>query len=331
MQKRGVQRIIRIYEERRGKFGVTMLAVEHLSKTYTSGFLLHKAELHAVRDVSFSIKSDEIFGLVGESGCGKTTLGKMLVRLLEPTRGRVTIGDLDVTRLRGSKLQRYWPNLQMIFQDPRSSLNPRMRIGDSLVEGLRLSGKKDFIEDTVQEIIRSMNIREEILNRYPHEVSGGEIQRIVIARAISLNPTLIVADEPTSNLDLSVQAQILTLIKTIQQARAIPCVLISHDIEVVHWMCDRIAVMLQGRIVEEGPTDDVIRNPLHPYTRELISASSFGETTELHNHEVSGNTGEGCPYTGRCSKVKQECRSGEVQLRGGTHKVACRSFFKDKD
>lgn len=304
-----------------------MLAVEHLSRTYASGFFLHKAEVHAVRDVSFSIKRDEIFGLVGESGCGKTTLGRMLVRLLEPTRGRVKIGDLDVTSLRGSELQRYWPNLQMIFQDPRSSLNPRMRIGDSLVEGLRLSGRRDLIEDTVQEIIRSMNIREEILNRYPHEVSGGEIQRIVIARAISLNPKLIVADEPTSNLDLSVQAQILTLIKNIQNERSIPCILISHDIEVVQWMCDRIAVMLRGRIVEEGPTDDVIQNPLHPYTRELINASSFfRETTEYQ--EVSQTTDEGCPYAERCAMVKQECRSSEVQLKGGIHKVACRAVIE---
>ncbi|AKB77172.1 Oligopeptide transport ATP-binding protein OppF [Methanosarcina horonobensis HB-1 = JCM 15518] len=307
-----------------------MLAVEHLSKTYTSGFFLNKTEVHAVRDVSFSIRSDEIFGLVGESGCGKTTLGKMLVRLLEPTGGRVKIGDLDVTNLKGAELQRYWPNLQMIFQDPRSSLNPRMRIGDSLVEGLLLSGKRDLIEDTVQEIIRSMNIREEILNRYPHEVSGGEIQRIVIARAISLNPALIVADEPTSNLDLSVQAQILTLIKNIQKEHPIPCVLISHDIEIVQWMCDRTAVMLRGRIVEEGPTDDLIQNPLHPYTQELINASLFcGEKIEYHNPEVSQTTDEGCPYKERCSMVKQECRIGEVQLRGGIHKVACRAVSEN--
>lgn len=307
-----------------------MLAVEHLSKTYTSGFFLNRTELHAVRDVNFSIKSDEIFGLVGESGCGKTTLGKMLVRLLEPTGGRVKIGDLDITSLKGAELQRYWPNLQMIFQDPRSSLNPRMRIGHSLVEGLRLSGKSDLIEDTVQEIIRNMNIREEILNRYPHEVSGGEIQRIVIARAISLNPALIVADEPTSNLDLSVQAQILTLIKNIQKEHSIPCVLISHDIEVVKWMCDRTAVMLRGRIVEEGPTDDLIQNPLHPYTQELINASLFcGEKTEYHNPEIFQTTDEGCPYKDRCSVVKQECRSGKVQLRGGIHKVACRSVSEN--
>ena len=307
------------------EFGAIMLAVEHLSKTYTSGCFLSKAEVHAVRDVNFSIKSDEIFGLVGESGCGKTTLGKMLVRLLEPTGGRVKIGDLDVTSLKGAKLQRYWPNLQMIFQDPRSSLNPRMRIGDSLVEGLQLSGKKDLIEDTVQEIIRSMNIREDILSRYPHEVSGGEIQRIVIARAISLNPALIVADEPTSNLDLSVQAQILTLIKKIQKEHSIPCVLISHDIEVVKWMCDRIAVMLRGRVVEEGPTDDLIQNPLHPYTREIINASLFcGKKAGSHNPEAFQTTDEGCPYKERCAMVKQECWSGEVQLIGDIHKVACK-------
>lgn len=302
-----------------------MLTVEHLHKTYSGG-TFHRTEVHAVRDVNFCMKKEEILGLVGESGCGKTTLGKMLVRLAEPTSGRITIGDLDITRLRGAELQRYWPNLQMIFQDPRSSLNPRMRVGDSLVEGLRLSGRESSIGgDTVQEIIENMNIREEILDRYPHEVSGGEIQRIVIARAVTLNPSLIVADEPTSNLDLSVQAQILTLIKDLHKQRSIPCILISHDIEVVRWMCDRIAVMFQGRIVEEGPTYAVTRHPLHPYTQELIEASSLcDEATGDHNPEETLVTNEGCPYAGRCAMAKEECRNAKVQLTGGSHRVACR-------
>lgn len=301
-----------------------MLVVENLSKVYTSGFF-RPLEYHAVKDVSFSVKDDEIYGLVGESGSGKTTIGKMLVRLIEPTHGKISIDNRDISGLRGSELQEYWPNLQMIFQDPRSSLNPKIKVGESLVEGLKISGKVQSINNNlVKDLLKSVNIREEILNRYPHEVSGGEIQRIVIARALSLNPKLIVADEPTSNLDLSVQAQILRLIKDLQRERSIPCILISHDIEVMRWMCDRIAVMLNGKIVEEGMTDDVIQNPLHPYTQDLIKATSFSDIATVDREygavKVSDN---GCPYAGKCSMVKPECQEKEIQLKGGLHKVAC--------
>ncbi|HIJ06365.1 MAG: Oligopeptide ABC transporter, ATP-binding protein [Methanomicrobiales archaeon 53_19] len=300
-----------------------MLVVENLSKIYTSGFF-RPQDFHAVKDVSFSVHKDEIFGLVGESGSGKTTIGKMLVRLIDPTSGKITIDKKDITNMRGKELREYWTNLQMVFQDPRSSLNPRIKVGESLIEGLKLSGNIDSIDEVTQDLLKSVNIREEILNRYPHEVSGGEIQRIVIARALSLNPKLLVADEPTSNLDMSVQAQVLRLIKDLQRKHSIPCILISHDIEVVKWMCDRIAVMLNGRIVEEGITNDVIHNPQHPYTQDLIKATFLSDIPTVDGEPGEGHSlHNGCSYAGKCIFVKPECLENEIQLRGDHHKVAC--------
>ena len=302
-----------------------MLSVQHLSKTYKSGFLSH-SDVKAVIDVNFSLKGKETLGILGESGCGKTTLGKMLVRLLEPTSGQIVIQDTIITNLQGKKLYQYWPKLQMIFQDPRSSLNPRMKIIDSLMEGLKLSGNGSVQQDTITDILKKMNIREEILCRFPHEVSGGEIQRIVIARAISAKPALIVADEPTSNLDLSVQAQILSILKTLHNDYSIPCVLISHDIDIVKWMCDRVAVMFKGRIIEEGQVHEVIDTPLHPYTRALVGIQTNGDDSDegLTPHEVFHLPEKtGCPYSNRCMYAEEICMQQEAKLLGNGHKVAC--------
>lgn len=248
-----------------------MLRVEGLSKTYRTG-LLSRQRTSVVDQVSFEVGKHEIFGLLGESGCGKTTIGKMIVRLLPPTAGRILVGDTDITRLQGRQLRAYWPRLQMIFQDPRSSLNPRMRVGDSLVEGLKLAGHAGPLDQAAHDLAQQVGVRTEILRRYPHEVSGGEIQRIVIARALSLKPAVLVADEPTSNLDMSVQAQVLHLLKDVQQRLQIPCVLISHDIHVMQRMCQRVAVIHQGHIVEMGDVNRIVTQPQHPYTQALMQA-----------------------------------------------------------
>ncbi|MDO4769099.1 MAG: ATP-binding cassette domain-containing protein [Brachymonas sp.] len=248
-----------------------MLIVEKVSKAYQSGLLARQRTL-AVNEVSFSVADDEIFGLVGESGCGKTTIGKMIVRLERPTSGTIRVGDTEVTSLEGRKLRAHWSRLQMIFQDPRSSLNPRMRVGESLVEGLKLAGQTQNLQQAAKDLADQVSVRAEILKRYPHEVSGGEIQRIVIARALSLNPSVLVADEPTSNLDMSVQAQVLHLLKEVQQRLRIPCVLISHDIHVVRKMCQRIAILHKGEIVETGDAQSIISQPQHPYTQALMQA-----------------------------------------------------------
>jgi peptide/nickel transport system ATP-binding protein len=302
-----------------------MLSVEHLSKTFRSGFFSH-SDIHAVRDVSFHLKGEEILGILGESGCGKTTLGKMLVRLLDPTSGTITVGNTTITRLHGKALYRFWPRLQMVFQDPRASLNPRMKIIDSLLEGLKISGKITDEKAEIHGILKKLNIREEILYRYPHEVSGGEIQRIVIARALSAKPALIVADEPTSNLDLSVQAQILNLLKSLHHEYSVPCILISHDIDIVRWMCDRVAVMFKGRIIEEGNVDEVLHVPLHPYTRALIGTQKNDDPipdTLVSHEQFHKPVIPGCPYADRCRYVIDQCSKHESPLTGNGHRVAC--------
>ncbi len=297
-----------------------MLSVENVSKTFRYG-MVNKSEVNALRDVSFILGQGETLGLVGESGCGKTTLGRVIVRLLEPTSGKIFINGVDITSLNWRKFKRYRTKLQMIFQDPRTSLNPRMKISDCLTEGLDMQGY-NHNEDMLYELLDIVNLRQEILDRYPHEVSGGEIQRVVIARAFSLNPDLIVADEPTSNLDVSVQAQILSLLKNLQDKHKIAYVLISHDLEVVRSVSDRIAVMLAGRIVEEGPAESLINEPLHPYTMDLKAASSL-EGTVMEEENFSMQSDGGCPYFHRCSRATDQCLRREPYLKGSAHKVAC--------
>lgn len=250
-----------------------MLVVESLTKTFTTG--LFKEPKYVVDDVSFTVGNNEILGLVGESGCGKTTIGRMVVRLLEPTSGTINVGGVEVTKLRGRTLRSHWPRLQMIFQDPRSSLNPRMKVGESLVEGLKLTtqnNSKTELDNAARELCRQVSVRPEILKRYPHEVSGGEVQRIVLARALSLDPSVVVADEPTSNLDLSVQAQVLRVLKEVHERLDIPFLFVSHDLSVVRWMCTHLAVIRNGRIIETGPVGDVLASPQHEYTKKLIDA-----------------------------------------------------------
>lgn len=251
-----------------------MLIVNELSKVYRSSLMLRSCTHHAVKNVSFQVANNEILGLVGESGCGKTTVGKMIVRLTDPSSGTIRLDDMDISSLKGRSLRKQWPRLQMIFQDPRTSLNPRMRVGESLIEGLKLSADKSDLTQKSKELARQVGVRKEILNRYPHEVSGGEIQRIVIARALSLSPAVLVADEPTSNLDMSVQAQILHLLKNVQQRLNIPCILISHDIEVIRWMCKRVVIMQNGTVLEAGLVENIIKNPEHAYTRQLVQTNN---------------------------------------------------------
>lgn len=225
--------------------------VENLKKYFYSG-IFRKKEIKAVDGVSFEIKEGKTLGLVGESGCGKTTVGRTILRLIEPTEGKMFFDGEDITSLNGSKLKKLGREMQIIFQNPESSLNPRMKIYDSIAEPLRIHKmcKKNEEKEVIFELIETVNLNEELLFRYPHELSGGQIQRVAIARILSLNPKFIVADEPTSMLDVSVQAQILNLLKDLQRKYAISYLFISHDLEVVEWMSDEIAIMHKGKIVE---------------------------------------------------------------------------------
>ncbi|MBA7526784.1 Oligopeptide transport ATP-binding protein OppF [subsurface metagenome] len=225
--------------------------VENLKKYFYSG-IFRKKVIKAVDGVSFEIKEGKTLGLVGESGCGKTTVGRTILRLIEPTEGKMLFDGEDITSLNGSKLKKLGREMQIIFQNPEASLNPRMKIYDSIAEPLRIHKicNKNEEKEVIFELIETVNLNEELLFRYPHELSGGQIQRVAIARILSLNPKFIVADEPTSMLDVSVQAQILNLLKDLQKKYAISYLFISHDLEVVEWMSDEIAIMRKGKIVE---------------------------------------------------------------------------------
>ncbi len=254
-----------------------LVEIERLCKHYPLGRrLLHKPDVvRAVEDVSLSIARGHNLGLVGESGCGKSTLGRAVLRLAEPTSGKVVIDGVDVTALSGRELTAFRRRAQMIFQDPYGSLNPRMTVRQTLSEPLRIHRLcKTANEESqrVVELIQQVGLPEQSLDRYPHEFSGGQRQRIVIARALAVDPKLVVADEPVSALDVSIQAQIVNLLRDVQTQKGLTYLFISHDLKVVQHLCDQVAVMYLGRLVERAQTETLFRKPLHPYTQALIAA-----------------------------------------------------------
>ena len=229
----------------------------------------------AVDDISFFIREGETFGLVGESGCGKTTTGRMLVRLLDITSGSISFDGRDITHLKGKELLAFRQQAQIIFQDPYASLDPRKKVRDIIAEGIdihRLAKDKADRDEQVAQLMESVGLRPEHLSRYPHEFSGGQRQRIGIARALATRPRFLVCDEPISALDVSIQAQVVNLLKKEQRQRSLTYLFIAHDLSMVKYISDRIAVMYRGRIVEMGEADEIYEHPLHPYTQSLISA-----------------------------------------------------------
>jgi len=248
-----------------------LLSVEKLNVVYGHG----KDAVHAVKDVSLEIASGEIFGLVGESGCGKSSLGKAIIRLEVPASGKVVFKENDVSKLKGSELKNYRQEVQMVFQDPYGSLNPRMKVGNAIIDVLevhRIGKNTTERRERVAELFDAVGLDPDWAWRYPHEFSGGQRQRICIARALALNPDLLVADEPVSALDVSIQAEILELLEELRATRGLAFLFVSHDLAVVRNVCDRVAVMYNGEIVEMGDVADVIDNPQHEYTRKLLAA-----------------------------------------------------------
>ena len=254
-----------------------LLDVQHLTKRFaadTNFFGKATSYVQAVDDVSFQIRKGEAFGLVGESGCGKTTVGKMLVNLLKPTSGKIVFDGKELTAMKPAERKQYCKDIQLIFQDPYASLNPRMRIGDIIAEPIITNNilPKDQVEDRVNELLERVGLANYMRNRYPHEFSGGQRQRIGIARALVMEPEFIVADEPISALDVSIRAQVLNLLNSMKKSRGLTYLFIAHDLSVVRFISDRIAVISKGRIVELAEAEELFLHPLHPYTKALLSA-----------------------------------------------------------
>jgi oligopeptide transport system ATP-binding protein len=296
-----------------------ILEVKNVKKYFPikKGLLLREVgQVKAVDDVSFTVRKGETLGLVGESGCGKSTLGRTLIRLYEPTAGAINFKGQDFLKVRGEKLRRMRRDMQMIFQDPYASLDPRMTVGQILAQPFEihnmLSGKERV--ERIKQLLETVGLKASHINRYPHEFSGGQRQRISIARAVALNPSLVIADEPVSALDVSIQAQVLNLMKDLQEQLHLTYVFISHDLSVIEHLCDRIAVMYLGKVVEIAPRDELFSNPQHPYTQALIAAiPRVGTGKKMMKKSLGGevpspiNPPSGCPFHTRCPHKMDVC------------------------
>ena len=314
-----------------------LLDVKEASREYASsgsGFLKRdKGVVSAVDRVSITLKKGETYGLVGESGCGKSTMGRLIAGLEPPSGGAIELGGRDLATLKGRDAVRIHRDVQMMFQDSYAAMDPRMRIDQILAEPMSIqkTGSKRQMAERIMEIIEQVGLTEEILDRYPHEFSGGQLQRIGFARSLTLAPDLIVADEPVSALDVSVQAQVLNLMKDLQAELGLSYLFISHDLAVVQYMADRIGVMYLGRIVEEGPAKEVVENPKHPYTKALIDSIPVPDPEFSHDDQAIKLTGEppsavnppkGCRFRPRCPFAGEECKMQPL-LTEETHRVAC--------
>lgn len=314
--------------------------VQNLKKYFPikSGVLQRTiGHVRAVDGVSFQIKKGQTFGLVGESGCGKSTLGRTLLRLIEPTEGSVKINGKDMCALKRNELRPLRPSMQMIFQDPFSSLDPRMPVGEIIGEAVREHGivSKAEYKDYILKVMEACGLRPYYIDRYPHEFSGGQRQRICIARALALNPSFIVCDEPVSALDVSIQAQIINLMKDLQEARELTYLFISHDLSVVEHISDSIGVMYLGTMMETGTKDDIFREPLHPYTKALFSAVPVADPDVKMNRILlegdipsPANPPKGCKFHTRCSECMEICKQKEPAEKdmGNGHVVKCHLY-----
>jgi len=314
-----------------------LIKTEHLKEYFPireGVFSRIKDYVKAVDDVDLFIRKGETFGIAGESGCGKTTLGRAIIQLIRPTDGEVFFVDTDLMKINKAELRKMRPHMQMVFQDPASSLNPRMTVREIIGEPLVINriAKGEALNKKILDLLRTVGLDEQHMHRYPHEFSGGQRQRIGIARALALNPDFIILDEPTSALDVSVQAQILNLLKDLQKQFGLTYLFITHNLSVIKHISDRIAIMYAGKIVELAPTQDLFREPLHPYTKALLSAIPIpdpylkrkliplkGEVPSLVDPPP------GCRFHPRCENATERCSQVEPVLREvkKDHYVAC--------
>lgn len=316
--------------------GSVVLRAEQVKKYFPvqGGLGRPKRMVKAVDGVDLEVKKGEIYGLVGETGCGKSTLGRTLIRLTEPTEGKVQILGKEITGLHGNDLREMWRDVQMVFQDPYTSLDPRQKVGDILMEALEIHGigSKSQRMEAALEILEKVGLRLEHFYRYPHEFSGGQRQRIGLARALILNPKIIICDEPVSALDVSIQAQIINLLQDLREKEGISFLFIAHDMSVVRYVSDRIGVMYLGNMMEEAETEELFSNTLHPYAKALLSA--VPNPDPHHKRERINLKGElpspmnppsGCVFHTRCPYATEECSLGKPELKEVKpgHKVAC--------
>jgi peptide/nickel transport system ATP-binding protein len=305
---------------------MNLLEVKHLVKHYSlSRGLFSKASFvqKAVDDVSFAVQKGESFGLVGESGCGKTTLARCIIRLVEPTSGEILFGGQNIFELAGKELQQMRRRVQMVFQDPYGSLNPRMRVGTIIEEPLIIHkvGNKQQRIKRVTDLMQMVGVEPAYRKRYPHEFSGGQRQRIGIARALALQPEMIVADEPVSALDVSIQAQIMNLLKELQEKLGLTFLFIAHDLSIVQHFSDRIAVMYLGKIVELAPSTSIFQTPFHPYTRLLLASVPVPDPEMRPKKQSSSNEvavtlpQRGCRFQPRCPIAVEQCKVEDPPLR----------------
>lgn len=307
--------------------GDAILEVRGLTKHFEigGGFLGRRRQvIRAVDKVTFSIQRGETFGLVGESGCGKTTLGQTIIRLYDPTAGNIVFNGTDISTMGANDLRRHRRLMQMIFQDPSASLDPRMTVGSIIAEPLNIYGigDKDERQERVRDLLRVVGLNAYFTNRYPHEFSGGQRQRIGIARSLALNPDLVICDEPVSALDVSIQAQVLNLLKDLQDEFDLTYLFIAHNLSVVAHIADRIGVMYLGKLVEIGRSDTVTERPKHPYTQALISAVPVADPTRKRDRIIlegdvpsPANPPSGCYFHPRCPVARPDCSEREPELR----------------
>jgi oligopeptide/dipeptide ABC transporter ATP-binding protein len=291
--------------------------------------------VHAVDDVSFALREGETLGIVGESGCGKTTLIRVLVRLIEATSGTIRFRGEDITKSGRRSMEPIRKEMQMVFQDPQASLNPRKRVGQILATPLKIRGvPKDKFQSESQALLEKVGMSSEVLNRFPHEFSGGQRQRIGIARALAVNPRLILLDEPVSALDVSIQAQVINLLDELQDELHLSYVFVAHDLSVVRHVSDRIVVMYLGKLMEVAPAEELYRKPIHPYTSVLLGAIPIPDPKQNRARERAVVSGEppnpispppGCRFHTRCPRATEVCRTVEPQLTEypGGHLAAC--------
>lgn len=306
-----------------------LIEVDELRKEFTSG-LLRSQRVTAVDDVSLCIHRGETLGLIGESGCGKTTLARLLARLLPATSGQIQLGDADLLAAGGETLRQLRRQVQIVFQDAEGTLDPRMRVRDLLLEPLRVYGLLEAAaEEALNGLLGSVNLTRDLLDRFPHQLSGGQRQRIGIARALSLDPEFVVLDEPAASLDLSMQAQVLDSLRRHQQQRGTSYLLITHNLKVLQLMATQVVVMYLGRIVESGPTEEVFADPRHPYTRALIDSMPQRRVAGEARPPITGEPPSpidpppGCHFHPRCPLAEPLCSATAPTLVGGQRRVAC--------